>query len=353
MLREFPLISLICALPVLLVAQPDAIPVQVAPALLEEKSTRTQLSGSVTSLRVARLSPRVEGLVEAIHVDVGSVVKSGDPLILLDARQARLALDAASLEKDRAAIALADAERLVEEVRELTATGGFSRSEASSRAAAAELARNQLALADTRVLEARDLLDRHTLPAPFDGIISHRLTEAGEWVATGTSVLELIDTESLVFDVRAPQEMFARSADAAEVTLILDAAPGIEFPATIDVRVPAKDEASRTFLIRLKFADPQNLAAHGMSGTATFTFQASGKSIQIPRDAIVRNPDGGATAWRVVEEEGRTLARPAAITPGPSLDGMVSIPAGLNEGDLIIIRGNEALRDGQPVTVTR
>lgn len=350
MLRPIPCIGLLCVLAIPLGAQP----VEVAPAVLAEKITRTNLTGSVNSLRVARLSSRADGLVESVKVEPGDSVAKGDVLIRLDARRAELALEALRIEKQRAGLALAEAERRVEEVRALADAGGFSRSETETRINTADLARNQIALLEARELEHLDLLDRHRLPAPFAGVISQKLTEAGEWVATGTPVLELIETSALVFEVRAPQEMFARSANASEVTLRLDAYPDIEFPSEIDRRVPAKDGASRTFLIRLNFTDPEKLAAHGMSGTATFAFRAAEKSIQIPRDAIVRQPDGSAKVWLIAEDaSGQSVARSVLVTPGPSLDGDITIAGGISEGDLVVVRGNEALRDGQSVTVTR
>lgn len=346
-------ISCLCLLS-RLVASLAAQPVDVAPAVLSEKITRNTLTGSINSLRLASLSSRTDGLVESVKVEPGDTVAKGDVLIQLDARRAELALEAVRVEKQRAQLALAEAERRVEEVRALTDAGGFSRSETETRINTADLARNQIALLETRELEQLDLLDRHRLPAPFAGVISQKLTEAGEWVSTGIPVLELIETSALVFEVRAPQEMFARSAEASDVALVLDAYPSNKFPAEIDRRVPAKDGASRTFLIRLRFTDPGKLAAHGMSGTATFVFREAEKSIQVPRDAIVRQPDGSAKVWRITEDaSGQSIARSILVTPGSSLESNITITGGISEGDLVVIRGNEALRDGQSVTVKR
>ncbi len=209
-------------------------------------------------------------------------------------------------------------------------------------------------LLETREREQTDLLDRHRLPAPFSGIVSQKFTEAGEWVATGTQVIELIDHHALVFEVRAPQEMFARAATDTSVSLTLDAYPDTEFAATIERRVAANDAISRTFLIRLNFDDPERLAAYGMSGRATFSFLNDEKSIQVPRDAIVRQPDGSAKVWLAADDgSGQSIARSVVIMPGAAFDGGVAIEGDVAEGDLVVVRGNEVLREGQAITFNR
>ncbi len=94
--------------------------VEVSPAVFKEKTIRSSLSGSIQSLRVSRLSPRTDGLVETVEIEPGDAVEKGAVLLKLDDDRARLALESLRIEKQSAMIAKADAERLVEGVRELT-----------------------------------------------------------------------------------------------------------------------------------------------------------------------------------------------------------------------------------------
>ena len=322
--------------------------------MFAEKKISVSLTGSVRSLRVAGLSPRIDGLVDRIDAEPGDVLEQGDVLLQLDSTRAGLALETIRLEAQRARIALADAERLVEEVRELTESGGFSRSETKSRVTAANLARSQVELLEARERDQLDLLERHQLPAPFAGVVADKLTEAGEWVAVGDEVARLIDHRALVFELRAPQELFGRMDDAGEIAVALDAYPEHPLAARIQRRVAAKDLVSRTFLVRLEFDDPDGLAVYGMSGKASFDFLDGEKTIQIPRDAIVRQPDGSARIWiaRPRDPEG-FVASSVAVSPGAAADGGVSIRGAVEAGDLIVVRGNEVLREGQPITFSR
>jgi hypothetical protein len=95
------------------------------------------------------------------------------------------------------------------------------------------------------------------------------------------------------FDIQVPQEYLSRVTQAESVLVTLDASPGASIEAAIEAIVPVKDNVSRTFLTRLELRDTALLAAPGMSGTAEISFLTNnGDTVQIPRDAVVRFPDG-------------------------------------------------------------
>ena len=104
---------------------------------------------------------------------------------------------------------------------------------------------------------------------------------------------------------QVPQEELARIAGAKKATVTLDALTQKPLAAHIDVQVPVENRVSRSFLVRLKIDDEQRLAAPGMSGTAEISYQlVNGESVRIPRDAVVRYPDGTARVWVVEEKDG-------------------------------------------------
>ena len=69
------------------------------------------------------------------------------------------------------------------------------------------------------------------------------------------------------------------------------------------------------------------------------------------RDALLRFPDGRITVWVVDDREERPVVREQAVQTGFEFDGQVEITNGLSEGDLVVTRGNEALQDGQAVSI--
>lgn len=310
------------------------------------------LTGTVTSPRRARLSSRTEGLVEELAVDAGSAVRKGDVLMTLDTRLAGITLELVEAEIAQAEVEVAEAKRRADEVEELAKTGGFARSEAESRIAEVRIAEANLKRLQVKREEQAEVIERHRLVAPFDGVISRKVAEAGEWVTTGTPVVELVEIERLRFDLQVPQEYLARVRGAESVVVTLDAYPGEGIPAEIDVLVPVKDAVSRTFLTRLSLADSDGRAAPGMSGTATITSRPRpGKSVRIPRDAVVRYPDGSAKVWVVEKEGGTSKVTSRTVRTAGALGAMAEVIEGLRGGEEIVLEGNETLREEQAVEI--
>lgn len=309
------------------------------------------LTGTVTARREARLSSRATGLVMEMRVEEGHLVEKGDVLMTLDTDLAEISLEEIRAEIARSRIQLEEAKRQEEEVRELAKTGGFPKSEAETRKSAVLVGEATLQQLLVREREQIELIARHRLIAPFGGVISRKLTEEGEWVPTGTPVLELVETEKPRFDLQVPQEFLTRVSDAEKVVVRLDAHPGIPLGAHIATMVPVKDEVSRTFLTRLEFDDERPLAAPGMSGTAEISFRPrEGESVRIPRDAVVRYPDGSIKVWVVSRNGEEALVRSREIETGNALGEFTEVLSGLEGGEQIVLKGNESLREDQAVT---
>lgn len=310
-----------------------------------------EITGSVTAKRQARLSARTAGLVRDMKVDAGDVMKAGDVLMELDDELAGLAVERVAAEREQAELEVTEARRLEEEVRDLAKSGAFSRSEADTRVTNLRLKQAALKRSDFQEREQRAILERHQLVAPFDGVISRKLTEAGEWVTEGTPVVELVETKGVRMDVQVPQEWVGRLRGNVKVRVRLDAYPERELPGKVGVAVPVKDPVARTFLVRIELEDAEGLAAPGMSGKALFAIEGEKEVIRVPRDAVVRFSDGTAQVWAVVNEGGQDVAKARVVKVVNSLGSLVEVSEGLDGGERVVVRGNESLRDGMPVAV--
>lgn len=310
-----------------------------------------EASGSVTAERRASLSSRAAGLVSKVPVDAGSRVAKGDILLELDPALAQLALERSREALKEAQSGLVERKRLFDEGQTLADTGGLPKTEAQARQAALNVQAAAVKQLEVDVRERAEILDRHRVIAPFSGVISSKLTEVGEWVQTGVPVLELVEVDAVRFDAQLPQERYASLPMDAPVTVRLDSLPDRELPAKILTKVPVKDPVSRTFLLRLTVEAPGEVMAPGVSGRAIFRIRKAAEVLTIPRDAIVRQPDGGVVAWVVNgEPQGLTVAaRP--VTIGKNLAGSVEVLTGLEEGQRVVLRGNETLREGQAVRI--
>jgi RND family efflux transporter MFP subunit len=346
-----PAVVLIAAsLPVGAAVTQEAAPVSVVVPKQSVVTEELRLTGTLTAERSARLSPRVDGLVARINVDAGDRVEAGAPLLELDAAVAKLALQRARAGTAEAQARADEAQRLETEARRLVAEKHLPRTELERREADAKLATAALAASQASEREQAEIVRRHVVPAPFAGVVARRLTDVGEWVARGTAVLELVATDRIRLDVQAPQERFAEIRDDAPVAVQADALPGQALTGRIVARVPVSDASARTFLVRVIIEGNAGKLLPGTSATAVIGLPGAQKALVVPRDALLRYPDGTHSVFVVQDASGRSTAVERRVTLGRG-GAQVEVLDGLEPGDRVVIRGNESLRNGQHVRV--
>lgn len=331
------------------------VPVDVETAVERPIVKQITVTGTVTSPRTAVLSTAVAGLVAELSLDEGHRVAAGDPLLTLDSELAQLALERARAEVQQRETALNDARRRCAEAEKVGTQRGIAQTQIDSLRS--EVAIDEAALAASRAAarEQQAIVDRHSLKAPFAGVINARYTELGEWVNPGDGLLELVATDNLRFDFRIGQENFAAISQDTQILITLDALPDRTLRGRIETIVPIKDPRARTFLLRV-LADKDEvegppLITPGMSARGTLGIDAARSAVAIPRDAVLRFPDGRVTVW-VVDTGGDTpVVRERTVRTGLEYDGLVEIRNGLDDGDVVVVRGNEALQEGQTVTI--
>jgi RND family efflux transporter MFP subunit len=343
-------VAWLACLPVALAWAQEAVPVVVVVPRVAQVTDELRLTGTLTAERSARLSPRVDGLVARVRVDGGDRVSAGAALIELDSSVAALALARAQAGTAEARARSDEASRLVAEARRLVAQRHLPQTELARREAEAKLAAAALGASQASEREQAELLKRHSVPAPFAGVVARRLTDVGEWVARGTPVIELVATDRVRLDVQAPQERFRSIREDAVVRVFADSLGGESLPARIVARVPVSDPASRTFLVRILVDSAAGRLLPGTSATAVIGLPGSQKALVIPRDALLPYPDGSHSVFVVRDGSGGQTAEERPVKLGRGGE-QVEILDGIAPGDRVVVRGNERLRNGQAVRI--
>ncbi len=310
-----------------------------------------KLTGTLTSPKTSRLSPEVQGRVVEISVDVGDHVQAGDTLLRLDDELARLDLAQSVAAEQESEAALADAERRLREALELLDKRVFPESE--TRSLASQVERNR-AVRKRRAAErarAAALVDRHVLKAPYAGVIAARNADLGERVDPDSTVLQLVAVDRLQLDLQVPQRYFQRIGPNTPVSVQVDALPDDTFTTSVSRVVPVSDPNARTFLVRAYLDNKSERMTPGMSVRGVLRMGTGRDGIVVPRDALIRYPDGRVIVW-VVDGRGdqRTVVE-RLVNTGLAFDGLVEIKNGLSLGDPVVVRGNESLQEGQTVHI--
>ena len=329
-------------------AQPIA-PVETETVQESPVIRKLELSGTVSSPHASQISTSVEGLVSVVHFDSGANVKKGDMLLELDDELEQAAFEQAAAEAVKAAGEVTDAKRRMRIAESLAKRKYGPQNEVEARQAEVEIdtATEEGFKAEQRRREV--ILARHKLPAPFDGVISKRMVEIGQWVKPGTAVFELVAMRDFRVDVPVPQEYYARLRGGADVALEIDTLPGEEIPAKIGALIPVSDPDARTFTLRILPSRADIPITPGMSARVLVDLDTGRRDVAVSRDALIRYPDGRVTVWVLKEDGDKMSVSERRIEIGLAFDGLVQVLSGLKKGERVVVRGNESLREGQTV----
>jgi len=276
---------------------------------------------------------------------------AGDVLLTLDAELALLKVDGASARVEQAQLALSDANRRLLEVRKLAPQQSIAESLVLD--IQAEVAEDEALLREVQAQAALDkaTLARHTVRAPFAGVVAAKLTEAGEWVTPGQAIIRLISTSELRLDFQVAEDFLSLVGPETEVDYSVGPDGDVRYAGRFATAVPVADRDDRTFLLRVTPQASNPGLIPGRSVSAILKIPTGRVGVVVPRDALLRYPDGRAVVW-VIEPQGDVLtAREVLVETGLQFDGRVEVREGLSIGDRVVVQGNETLRPGQKVVL--
>lgn len=282
------------------IAKATAANVEVVYPQGDSKAGELQISATVEAVQHAQLATQQAGLLAKLYVEVGDTVKAGAPLLALDDELAKLQLNEAKASLKAAQVALEESQRLYKELKALASKKFVAATRISERRAQlaqsqAELSRQQAALAIRQ-----EQLRRHTLYAPFDGVIAQRLVNIGEWVNQQTAVLSLVQSDALRLKLAIPQEYFQQVQLGALVSVQADYDNSNTLNAKIDRIVPVSDNQSRAFVAYITMPASAGFNV-GMSAVVNISLNnQSTLRLWLPKSAIKQHPDGGASVFAVV-----------------------------------------------------
>jgi membrane fusion protein (multidrug efflux system) len=163
-------------------------------------SSGPSITGSVEPERRADLRAEVPAVVIAVLKENGDPVKRGDLLVRLDQTSIRDSLHSAQASMNAASQAYDQAERQYQRMVTLRQTNVVSAQQLEDVEIRRNTAQSEREAARSRVVTARQQLERTEVRAPFDGIVSDRKVSAGDTAQVGKELLKVIDPSSLRFE---------------------------------------------------------------------------------------------------------------------------------------------------------
>jgi membrane fusion protein (multidrug efflux system) len=248
------------------------VAVEATPVRVGTAETTIDAVGSLVSNESVVVRPEVDGRVTRINFAEGSLVPAGALLVELDGSIERAELAQAEAQRD---LARTNFDRAKELRRNNVGT-----QRALDEADAA------LRTADAAVDLARARLDKRSLVAPFTANAGLRNVSPGEFVTSGTAIVNLEQLDPLKVDFRVPEIFLAAVAPGQRIALAIDAFPGRDFAGTVKAINPLIDKAGRSIVVRAEIGNADGALRPGLFARVRLTLALRKNALFVPEQAI-------------------------------------------------------------------
>jgi len=309
-----------------------AIPVQVAAVRIGDISLSLMQTTTIEAIRQVDILTKVSGEVVKLPVEEGMTVKKGELLAKLDEAELQIEFmkTKVSLETDKTmyerAKNMLEKKLIAEENYETT------RLQYESSKAAHEAARLQLEYTNVR--------------APFKGVITNRNIELGQRVNANQSLFIIADFNPLRAKIYVPEKDIGRIYEGQKASITIEAEPGIEFPGVVKMISPVVDPTSGTSKVTIDIEDDMGKLKPGMFASVFIITDTHHDALIIPKKALILESDLDQV---YIFKDG--TARKADLAVGYSAGDDLEVLSGLAEGDLVVIAGQDGLREGLPLRI--
>jgi multidrug efflux system membrane fusion protein len=326
-------------------------PVEAAPVVTRSLIYTVNAVGSVDAFEKVQVTSRVSGVVDRVLFAEGNLAAVDQILVEIEPERFKLAVDVAQAAYDKALAAKADAEAgLKRRETVITQNPGLIPGEeletwrTKVRLAAADVAQTLAALNQAK-LNLHDAYVR----APFRGILQTRTVQTGQYVQVGMVLATLIRRDPLLLRFSVPERSGAE-LHPGQVANFKVRDNEKEYASKIVHVAAAADEGTRMVAVTAEIRDTSDMALRpGAFAEITIPVSAPRTAPVIPQTAI-RPSERGFIAY--VVENGLAVERTLSIGMRTA-DGQAEVLSGLTPGELLVVRGAEALRTGAPVRVMK
>lgn len=297
--------------------------------------------GDVVANRDSVVAAEVAGRIQST-LPIGARVSKGTVIAVIDGRSARLARDQASAEVKRLRSDLAYQDRLVQRLQQLLKEEAESEASLDEALSARDQTRARLASAQVALETANFDLARTRIRAPFGGQLVERRIEIGEYATPGREIARVVGREGSEARVRVPIAAAGSLSAGQEVTILVG---GERRTSRVRSVIETGDEVSRTVEVRAPMGTHKLKMGSAISITVPTGVERD--VLTAPRDALVLR-DSGIFVY-VIDPKAKTAKRVDVEVGEPNGD-RVAISGQIADGDMIVVRGGERLRDGQSVS---
>jgi multidrug efflux pump subunit AcrA (membrane-fusion protein) len=376
-------------------AQPAAVEVTTATAIVRELPQFFEATGSLTGDEQTDVSPSAPGKVVSIGVDLGSYVKRGQTIVRLDDVDAKLRVQQAQAQVDQTKASLRQAEEKVgirpgqafdvnklpevgnarvqlelaeknlRRSEKLIESGDISRSVYDQQKAqrdqlkeqyeaALSLARQNYAAVMTARANVANALSQLNLAvrtqsyanvySPIDGYVADRPADLGEYVSTTTKVATIVKINPLRLRIDIPEQAIPTVSVGQSVSVTTSAWPDRNFSGRIARISPNVTPTSRTLTVEAEVENGSGVLKPGQFATVRILQSRATPAVLVPSRAV-RTESGVSRVF--VIKDGKAQERQVQL--GQTEGDLIQIKSGVTENENVATSNTEQLSDGMTV----
>jgi RND family efflux transporter MFP subunit len=259
-------------------ALPETVPEKVVQKAAEQSTSTTGskevltisenknihvVSGQVVAMQSASLGFQAAGFIVEIQKDAGDVVKKDEVLAVLDDADAKIQLQVAQVRLSQSVSALEAASRELDREKQLKKADASSAANFDRINSSYDQARSAKDLAALDVTKAQIGFDRTRLKAPYDGIVSTRVKNVGDYVTSGATIFDFVSSSNPEIRLQLPEQLLSKIKKGQEIDLVIPAI-NEKTKGTISRIVPVISDRSRSFIIHAKLNEPKDTIVPGL-----------------------------------------------------------------------------------------
>ncbi|WP_439581132.1 efflux RND transporter permease subunit [Dyadobacter bucti] len=319
------------------------------------------LPGELKPWNKVSIHPKVKGFIRSVNADRGTMVRKGQVLAVLEAPEVLSELSQAKAQLIAAEASLNEINTRYQTssltysrlIRTNNTKGAVSLNEldiAKSRvmtdSSATAMAKGNVQAARSFMETKSELVKYLTVTAPFDGIITERNISPGALVGPGESnakpLFILEDNTRLRLTLAIPENLSSAIPDKGEITFTVSASPEKEYKAVYARSSKTLTEENRSMMTEFDVENKSHELKAGMYAQVKLSTERSSNTLFVPVTSVVSSSE----QVFVIRDKGKK-AEWVAVKRGTVVDSLVEVFGDLHEGEAIVKKASEELRNGQ------
>ncbi len=320
----------------------------------ERLSSTLRIPGELIAYQQVDLYAKVSSFIKTLHVDVGSEVQLGQLLATLEAPElSSQLLGAASRLKSQEATYLASKATYERLLQTSQTPGTVSQNDLDLALARQNADFSQLEAAKAAHTEVSDMQGYLTIRAPFAGVITSRNVSPGAYVGPSgrgseAPIFTLQDQQHLRLVVSIPEAYTSYLEKNGEVTFTVKSLPNRPFKVQVTRLAGALDTRLRAQRIEMDVVNTDKRLLPGMVAEVEIPLSGQANGFAVASSAVL-NSTQGMFVIKVIDNKAVWVP----VTVGNRAADKIEIFGDIKEGDHLIQRVSEEIRDGSAISMTR